>query len=61
MTNTSSTVRRAGAVGVVGEYLAAECLRELGWAVDDDVFGRSAPALPTASGLAGPGGWRRCR
>lgn len=32
MTNNSTKVRRSGAlVGVVGEYLAAACLRELGW------------------------------
>ena len=40
MTKNSSSVRRAGAVvGVVGEYLAAQHIRELGWTVDDNVFG----------------------
>ena len=41
MTNHSSNIRRAGAlVGVIGEYLAAEFIRELGWTVaGDEVFG----------------------
>jgi hypothetical protein len=39
--NSNDTVRRAGTLaGLVGEYLAAERLRALGWDVDDaDVFG----------------------
>ena len=39
MTNNMINIRRSGAlVGLLGEYLAAEQLRELGWAVTD-VFG----------------------
>ena len=40
MTNNSSKSRRLDTLtGLVGEHLAAERLRALGWYVDDDVFG----------------------